>query len=109
MILIFSKNLQNQKNQSKKKKVLTLKNTIILLKRRQKVLNAFESGIFPKGKQGNGVWQMLKKLPVALAQAKVDNTSEKVINEIRQIIYSLYWAKKITKKVYTNIMNSIKL
>ena len=77
MILIFSKNLQNQKNQSKKKKVLTLKNTIILLKRRQKVLNAFESGIFPKGKQGNGVWQMLKKLPVALAQAKVDNTSEK--------------------------------
>ena len=55
MILIFSKNLQNQKNQSKKKKVLTLKNTIILLKRRQKVLNAFENGIFPKGKQGNGV------------------------------------------------------
>ena len=33
---------------------------------------------------------MLKKLPVALVQAKVDNTSEKVINEIRQIIYSLY-------------------
>ena len=52
---------------------------------------------------------MLKKLPVALPQAKVGNTSENVLNEMRQIIYSLYRAKKITKKVCNNIMNSIKL
>ena len=44
MILIFLKNLQNQKNQS-----------IILLDETQKVLNAFESGIFTKGKQGKGL------------------------------------------------------
>ena len=50
--------------------------------------------------------QMLWRLPVALAQVKTGNTFE---NEIRQIIYSLYRAKEITKKVYNNIMNSIKV
>ena len=55
-------NLQNQKNQSKKKKALTLKNAIILLNGRQKVLNAFESGIFPKRKQGNGLTSILDKV-----------------------------------------------
>ena len=50
MILIFLNNLQNQNNQSKKK-ALTLKTPIILLDGRQKVLNAFESGIFQKEKK----------------------------------------------------------
>ena len=53
--------------------------------------------------------QMIQRLPIALAQVKASNTSEKLLNEIRQIIYSLYWAKEITKKVYDNIMNWIKL
>ena len=53
--------------------------------------------------------QMLQKLPITLAQVKADNTSENLLNEIRQIIYSLYQEKEITKKVYNNIMNSIKL
>ena len=53
--------------------------------------------------------QMLQRLPIALAQVKAGNTSENLLNEIRQIIYSLYRAKEITKKVYNNIMNSIKL
>ena len=52
---------------------------------------------------------MLQRLPIALAQVKTGNTSENVLNVIRQIIYSLYRAKGITKKVYNNIMNSIKL
>ena len=38
--------------------------------------------------------QMLQILPIALA----GNTSENLLNEIKQIIYSLYWAKEITKK-----------
>ena len=41
---------------------------------------------------------MLQRLPIALAQIKAGNTSENVLNEIRQIIYSLYREKKITKK-----------
>ena len=52
---------------------------------------------------------MLQRLPIALVQVKSGNTSENLLNEIRQIIYSLYRIKEITKKVYNNIMNSIKL
>ena len=47
-------------------------------------------------------------MPIVLAQVKAGITSENLVNEIRQIIYSLYRAKEITKKVYNNIMNSIK-
>ena len=50
--------------------------------------------------------QMLQRLPIALAQGKASNTSENV-NLTK--IYSLYRAKEITKKVYNNIMKSIKL
>ena len=53
--------------------------------------------------------QMLQRLPIALREVKVGNISETLLNEIRQIIYSLYRAKEINKKVYNNIMNSIKL
>ena len=53
--------------------------------------------------------QILKRFPTSLAQVNAGNTSEKFLNEIRQIIYSLYREKEITKKVYNNIMNSIKL
>ena len=53
--------------------------------------------------------QILQRLPIALAQVKVSNTSENLLHEIRQIVYSLYQANEITKKVYNNITNSIKL
>ena len=53
--------------------------------------------------------QMLQRLPIAHDQVKVGNTSENLLNDIRQIIYSLYQATEITEKLYDNIMNSIKL
>ena len=49
---------------------------------------------------------MLQRLPIALAPVKAYNISENLLNEI---IYSFYWAKEITKKIYNNVMNSIKL
>ena len=52
---------------------------------------------------------MLQRLPIDLAKVKAGNTSENLLNEIRQIIYSLYQEKEVTKKVYNNIMNSVKL
>ena len=52
---------------------------------------------------------MLQRLPIALAQSKVDNTSEKLLNKTRQIIYSYCLAKEITKKEYKNVTTSIKL
>ena len=51
--------------------------------------------------------QMLQRLPTALAQVKAGNNSESLLNEIRQIAYSLYQSKQITKKVYNNIIKSI--
>ena len=67
-----------------------------------------------KAKYGNGLRilspkQMVQIVPIALAQVKAGNTSENLLNESRQVIYSLYRVKEIAKKVYNNIMNSVKL
>ena len=51
--------------------------------------------------------QMLQRLPIALAEVKAGNNSENLLNEIREIVYSLYHTKEITKKVYNNIINSL--
>ena len=49
--------------------------------------------------------QMLSRLP--LAQLKAGNNSEKLKNEIRQLLYSLYRSKNMTKQVYNNLINHI--
>ena len=51
--------------------------------------------------------QMLQRLPIVLAQVKASNNSESLLNEIRQIVYSLYQSKQITKKVYISIIKSV--
>ena len=53
--------------------------------------------------------QMLQRLPIARAQVKAGNNSESLLNEISQIVYSLYQSKQITKKVYNNIIKSINI
>ena len=50
---------------------------------------------------------MLSTLPISLAQLKAGNNSEKLKNEIRQLLYSLYRSKKLTKNVYNNLINAI--
>ena len=94
-----------------------------LIQGREMVINAFKSGIFQVSKEsredeesqeGKGFKilttnQMLKRLPIALAQVKAGNNSESLLNEIRQIVYSLCRSKEIAKKVYNNIINSIKV
>ena len=52
---------------------------------------------------------MLQRLPIALAQIKTGSNSESLLNEIRQIVYSLYRSKEITEKEYNNIIKSIKV
>ena len=51
--------------------------------------------------------QMLQRLPIAFAQVKTGTNSENLLNEIMQIIYSLYQSKEITKIVYNNLMKSL--
>ena len=53
--------------------------------------------------------QMLQRFPIALAQIKAGNNLESLLNEIRQIVHSLYQSKEITKKVYNTIIKSIKV
>ena len=51
--------------------------------------------------------QRLSRLPISLAQSKVGNNSEKLKNEIRQILYSLYRSKKLTKQLYKSLIDII--
>ena len=51
--------------------------------------------------------QMLSRLPIALAQLEPINNSEKLKNEIRQLLYSHYHSKHMTKQVYNNLINYI--
>ena len=50
---------------------------------------------------------MLQRLPTTLAQLKAGNASENLLNEIRHIIHPLLREKEITKKVRSNILNSV--
>ena len=51
--------------------------------------------------------QMLSRLPISLAQLKAGNNSEKLKNEIRQLLYSLYRSKKLTKQLYKKLVDII--
>ena len=111
----FVKKTKPQDPDQKKLKSDVLDSVSALVKGRELMYNAFRSGIFhrlEKSQVGEGLKiltpnQMLRRLPIALAQVKAGNNSESLLNEIRQIFCSLYRSKEITKKVYNNIINSI--
>ena len=86
----------------------------IFFEGREKILDAFESKIFLTKSKGAGILnpdhsklkvltpkQMFQRLPIALAQVKAGNNSEGLLNEIRQIVYSLYQSNKSQKKYAT--------
>ena len=51
--------------------------------------------------------QILSRLPISLAQLKAGNNSQKLKNEIRQLLYSLYRSKKLTKQLYKSLVDII--
>ena len=123
-ILNFKTKAKQKSPEKKQQNEDVFKNLYNLLECRKRVLNAFDSKIFPtkiedkrfSGKVSNHSntkiltpKQMLERLPIALTQVKAGNTSKNFLNEIRQLKYSLYRPKEITKKVYNNIINSIKV
>ena len=84
-----------------------LKKTNKILKLVKKILN-FNKKI----QSGGGLKiltpnQMLSRLPITLAQLKAGNNSEKLKNEIRQLLYSLCRSKKLTKQLYKNLIDII--
>ena len=75
-------------------------------------LESEESAEQRRNQQGQGLKiltpnQMLRRLPISLAPLNAGNNSEKLKNEIRQILYSLYRSKKLTKQIYKSLINII--
>ena len=75
-------------------------------------LDSDESAAERRNQQGKGLKiltpdQMLSRLPISLAQLKVGNNSQKLKNEIRQLLYSLYRSKKLTKQLYKSLVDII--
>ena len=120
----FKKDLGRKKQRDPKDKSIEQKKTINNIKSlynsREKVVQMFNnyakntSRNIYKSKQEIGIKiltpkQMFQRLPIALVKIKASNNSESLSNEIRQIVCYLYHSKEITKKVYNNIIKSIKL
>ena len=96
------------KSDEQKKSIDNIKNHY---NSRQEVVKMFNSyarnmsrNIYYSKQEGTGLKiltpkQMLQRLPISLAQIKADNNSQSLLNEIRQIVYSLYQSREITKKV----------
>ena len=75
-------------------------------------LESEESNAQRRNQQGKGLTiltpnQMLSRLSISLAQLKAGNNSEKLKNEIRQLSYSLYIFKKLTKQPYKSLIGII--
>ena len=115
-IINFRKNTKPKSQEKKTRKEIVLENLYNFFEGREKILDAFESKIFSIKSKGAGILnpnhsklkilspkQTLQRLPIALAQVNAGNNSKRLLNEIRQIVYSLYQSKQITKKVHNNI------
>ena len=125
----LAKRLYEIKNKNKNKKlVIVIKSGLSDLKSKTKeifedekkiekpdeILKNFEEILeFNKQNQsGKGLKiltpnQILSRLPISLAQLKAGNNSKKLKNEIRQLLYSLYRSKKLTKQLYKSLIDII--
>ena len=106
------------KSEEQKKTIDNIKN---LYNSREEVVKMFNDyardmskDIYDSKQEGTGLKiltpkEMVQTLAISLAQIKAGNNSQSLSNEVRQIVYSLYQSKEITKKVYNNILKSIKV
>ena len=126
---IFLKQMKESKNVPGKNKILLsitksglgdLKNEIkkmtedeIKTEKPNEIVDIVEKILeFNEQQEGKGLKiltpsQMLSRLPISLAQLKAGNNSEKLKNEIRQLLYSLYHSKNMSKQVYNNLIKYI--
>ena len=109
LVNVFNSALKDLKKEiekmSKKEKKIEKPNNIVKVAERIIELNK-------QNQQGKGLKiltpnQILSRLPIALAQLQAGNDSEKLKNEIRQLLYSLYCSKNMTKQVYNNLIKYI--
>ena len=92
----MSKKIENEKPDE----ILEIVEKILIFNRENQIKPRFDLKILAPN-------QMLSKLPITLAQLKAGNHSEKHKNEIRQLFYSLYRSKKLTKQLYKSSVDII--
>ena len=99
-----------------KKKIENLpENKRVKIEKNEKIINIVERILYfnqQEQQKGKGLKiltsnQMLSRLPIILAQLNAGNNSEKLKNEIRQLLYSLYRSKKLTKQLYKSLTDII--
>ena len=89
-------------------------NNTFVIEENEKIINIVDSNLYfnQLEQQGSGSKiltpnKMLSRLPITLAQLNAGNNSEKLKNEIRQLLYSLYRSKKLTKQLYKSLTDII--
>ena len=91
---------QNEKEIEKPDKILKIVKEILDFNKKIRKQQGLELKILTPN-------QMLSRLPITLAQLNAGNNSEKLKNEIRQLLYSLYRSKKLTKQIYKSLIDTI--
>ena len=109
LVKVIISGLKDLKEEIKKmsEAEIEIENPESMVKIVETILNFSEQNQQGKGLNILTPQQMLSRLPIALAQLKVGNNSEKFKNEIRQLLYLLYHSKNMTKRVYNNLINYI--
>ena len=89
-------------------------NRKFMIEENEKIIDIVERILYFNGldQSGKGLKiltpnQMLSRLPITLAQLKAGNNSQKLKNEIRQLLHSLYRSKKLTKQLYKSLIGII--
>ena len=111
---IQTESIKNELTILKKDTENTTKNNTNKTEENKKIIDIVEHILHfnEKNQQGNGLKiltqsQMLSRLPISLAQLNAGNNSEKLENEIRQLLNSLYRSKKLTKNIYKSLLDII--
>ena len=106
---IFNSGFEDLEKEIKEmsKEEIEIKKPYNIVKVVKKILEINEINQRGKGLKILTPKQILSRLPITLAQLKAGNNSEKLKNEIRQLLYSLYRSKNMTKQVYNNLIKHI--
>ena len=106
----------NQRSVKQNEKIIknVSKNRTFMIEENEKIINIVDGILYfnQLNQPGQGLKilttnPMFSRLPISLAQLKVENNSEKLKNEIRKLLYSFYRSKKLTKKLYKSLVDII--
>ena len=83
------------------------KDDVFKIEENEKIMDINERILYfnQLNQSGQGPNQMLSRLPISLTQLKARNNSEKLKNEIRQLLYSLYRSKQITRQLCKSLVD----